>query len=856
MQKMASVTSHRQVKSIAMAPWRLVKAGLTAGVFVLLSAGGSVAWQRAAHKPPQVTSPSSARTISPAVSLGMSVESQQALVKQYCSGCHNDRVKSGGMSIAELDLAHPEKTPELAEKVIRKLTVGLMPPAGNPRPAADVMKAFRTSLEVTMDRTAALHPNPGSRPFQRLTRTEYGRSVHDLLGIDEDVTALLPPDSLSGEGFDNLSDAQQFSATLTEAYLRAAAKITRDALGDRRAAPTSEIYHLPRNGSQMAHVEGAPFGTRGGISVVYNFPADGEYSFRALMFGNSAGQLFGNMTPGEQLDVSIDWTRVALLDLNQWSSEWDAAGLNLNTGRIFVKAGPHRVSAAFLEKHSGLLDDNITPTEQTMAFQDVGNWNLLTVLPHLREFEIAGPLSVSGISEFESRRGVFTCRPLSPNEELPCATKIIKDLAARAYRRPATAEDLEGLMTFYDRGRKEEDFETGIRMAVQGILMNTKFVFRFEETPDSAKPGQVYRVSDIALASRLSYFLWNTLPDKELTSLAAQGKLRDPTVLERQVQRMLKDTRSESLATKFAGLWLHLPDLDTINPSASYYPEYDHTLGDAMKREIELFFGSVVREDRNVLDLLTANYSFVNERLARHYGIPNIVGDNFRRVELSDETRFGLLGKAGILTLTSLADRTSPVYRGKWVMGVLLGTPPPPPPPAVPKLEETSAVSEGRPLTVRERMEKHRASVSCSSCHKMIDPIGLALENFDVTGLWRTMDKTASINDEGIRVRSAGVPVDAKTQMYDGTPLDGPVTLRQALLKHSDAVIGNFTEKMMAYGLGRRIEYYDMSVIRSIARSAAMNNNRFSAFVLGIVKSPAFQMSKAETATDSAGGKH
>jgi hypothetical protein len=788
---------------------------------------------------------------------GLSVDSQQALVKQYCSGCHNEKLKSGGMSLTELDLAHPETNPELAEKVIRKLTVGLMPPAGSPRPSAGAMKSFRKMLEATMDRNAMLHPNPGSRVFQRLTRTEYARSVHDLLGIDEDVTGLLPPDSLSGDGFDNLADAQGFSATLTESYMRAAAKITRDALGDPKAAPSSEIYHLPRNGSQMAHVAGAPIGTRGGISVVYNFPADGEYTFRALMFGNSAGQLFGNMTPGEQLEISIDWTRIALLDLNQWSSEWDPAGLNLTTSRIFVKAGPHQVSAAFVEKHSALLDDNITPTEQTMAFQDVGNWNLLTVLPHLREFEIAGPLTVAGVSDFESRRRVFTCRPLNPNEELPCATKIVRNLAERAYRRPATAEDLEGLMTFYERGRKNGDFENGIRMALQGILMSPQFVFRFEETPDTAKPGETYRVRDTALASRLSYFLWNTIPDNELLTLASQGRLRDPLVLEKQVRRMLRDPKSESLATKFGGLWLHLPDLDTINPSASYYPEYDHTLGDAMKREIELFFDSIVREDRNVLDLLTANYTFVNERLARHYGITNVLGDQFRRVELNDENRFGLLGKAGILTLTSLADRTSPVYRGKWVMGVLLGTPPPPPPPAVPKLEETSAVSDGKPLTVRERMEKHRASAACSSCHKMIDPIGLALENFDVTGLWRTLDKTASINDAGIRIRSAGIPVDARTQLYDGTPLEGPISLRKAILNHSDAVIQNFAERLMAYAIGRRLEYYDRPVIRGITKQAARNNDRFSAFVLGIVKSSAFQMSKAEAAaTDAAGGKH
>jgi uncharacterized protein DUF1592/uncharacterized protein DUF1588/uncharacterized protein DUF1595/uncharacterized protein DUF1585/uncharacterized protein DUF1587 len=818
------------------------------GLVCLLSTAGL----NLAQKP--ATAAAAAAKPATTVPTGMPFESQQALVKQYCLGCHNEKLKSGGMSLTELDLAHVEKTPVLTEKVIRKLRVGLMPPVGSPRPAAETIKTFVTTLESTMDKEAALRPNPGHRGFQRLTRTEYARSIQELFGIEEDVAALLPADSLSGDGFDNLADAQGVSATLTEGYMRAAAKVSRDALGDPKAPPSSEIFRLSRMTSQMERVDGAPAGTRGGISVVFNFPADGEYTFRSLLHGNSVGALLGANIANEQLDVSIDGVRIALLDISQRMSETQATGLNLTTGRVFLKAGPHRVSAAFIDKHSGLLDDHIAPIDNVLASIDAGDTGMVTVMPHLRELEIAGPFNVSGVSDFESRRRVFSCRPLSPAEELPCATKIIKDLAARAYRRPTTAEDLEGLMGFYDRARKTGDFEAGIRMATQAILISPKFVFRFEQVPATVKPGQTYRIADLDLASRLSYFLWNTLPDDELITLASQGRLKDPLVVEKQVRRMLKDPRAESLSTKFAGQWLHLPDLDSINPNSSYYPEFDQSLASAMKRETELFFDSVVREDRSVLDLLTANYTFVNERLARHYGLPNVVGKQFQRVEWTDDNRSGLLGKAAILTLTSVADRTSPVYRGKWVMGVLLGTPPPPPPPVVPKLEETAAVASGRPLTVRERMEAHRANPSCNSCHRLIDPIGLALENYDVTGLWRTMDKTASINDAGLRVRSPGVAIDTKTQLYDGTPLNGPASLNKAILRHSDAVVQNLIEKLMAYALGRQIDYFDMPTVRTIAKDAGKNGNRFSALVLGVVKSSAFQMRRVENpATDAAG---
>jgi hypothetical protein len=780
---------------------------------------------------------------------GMPVEQQTALVKQYCTGCHSDTLKSGGIALSKLDLAHPDQTAELAERVIREVRGGQMPKVGAQRPSADVLKSFATTLETTIDRAAAVKVDPGSRPFQRLSRTEYAKSVKDLLGIEVDVSALLPADTIS-EGFDNIADAQPFSATLMEGYLRAASKISRDALGDPKAEPSSAVYKIPRTASQLSHVDGAPWGTRGGISVVYNFPADGEYEFRGLLHVVPTGQLFGGPISAkttEQLEFSIDGERVAIRDIDSRMSESLPTGTNMYSGRIFLQGGAHRVSAAFPIKHSDLIDDDIMPIDHTLSDTTIGTDLEITSYPHLREFEIKGPFDVTGVSDTPSRRRVFTCRPLSPSEELPCATKIVSDLMKVAYRRTTTPEDLEGVMTFFENGRKAGNFESGIRSALEAILVSPNFVFRFEEVPAGVKPGQVYRISDVDLASRLSYFLWNTFPDQELLNIARQGRLKDPATLEKQVRRMLADSRSEALATKFGGEWLHLPDLMNLHPDAHYYANYDYTLAEAMQRETELFLDSIFREDHNVVDLLTADYTFVNERLARHYGIPNIGGPEFHRVTLTNDYRRGLLGKGAILALTSVADRTSPVLRGKWVMGVLLGTPPPPPPPAVPKLDETAPVAGGKALTIRERMEAHRAAVTCNNCHRLIDPIGLALENFDVTGAWRALDTTPGISPEGLRVHTIGVPVDTKTQMFDGTPLDGPASLRQAIVARSDQFVETLTEKLMAYAVGRRVAYFDMPTIRAIDRDAAKNNNRFSALVLGIVKSPAFQMSKAKT---------
>jgi hypothetical protein len=760
----------------------------------------------------------------------MSLEAQRALINEYCIGCHNGRSKSGGLALSQLDLAHVDQNAEIAEKVIRKLRAGMMPPPGAKRPDFDVAKALAASLETAIDKVAALHPNPGSRSFQRLSQTEYARSIHDLLGIDIDVAALLPPDSLH-DGFDNIADAQSFSPVVVEGYMRAANKVVVDALGDPKASTTSATFSLSSTTNQLRHVEGAPMGTRGGLSVMYNFPADGEYQFTVEFQAATDGGLIGSRSANEQIEISINGERAEVLDINPNMSE-ATGGLSLKTGRIFVKFGPQRLSAAFIARFSGLSDDLVAPIEYTLA-DAVGAPQLLQ-LPHLQNFTITGPFTVTGVSESVSRRKVLTCHPLSANEEKLCARKIISNIARQAYRRPVSDGDMEAVLNFYEMGRKDADFEAGIRTALKAILSSPNFVFRLEQRPVGVAPGQNYPIGDLELASRLSYFIWSTAPDAELLNVAGSGRLHEASQLEKQVRRMLADRRSESLATRFAAEWLRLPELQNLIPDALLYPNFDRTLAQAMRRETELLFDSIVREDRNVLDLLTANYTFLNERLALHYKIPGILGERFRRVQIPEDYRRGLLGQGSILTLTSQAGRTSPVLRGKWVMEVLLGTPPPPPPPNVPSLEATGPVKDGRLLTVRERLESHRANAACSSCHRMIDPIGLSLENFDPTGLWR--------------IKDSGVPVDPTTVLFDGIPAKGPADLRNTILKYSDAFIGNLTENMMTYAVGRPLRYYDMPSVRAVTREASRNNNRMSSIILGIVKSTPFGMSKTEAA--------
>ncbi len=758
-----------------------------------------------------------------------SIEGQTQMVKRYCATCHNDRAKAGDLTLASFDAANLDA--EVVEKMIRKLRAGMMPPAGARRPDEAALLQLVSSFETRIDRAAATKPNPGSRPFQRLNRAEYSRAVRDMLSIDVDVAALLPPDTIS-HGFDNIADVQSMTPTVLDGYLRAAAKISRDALGDPTSTPTSQIYPVPRTEAQLWHVEGAPVGTRGGVSVVHIFPADGEYRFRMMMHSIPTGQLYGSTTRGEQIEISVNGVRKALLDINPRMSEADPQGISIQTEPLSVSAGPQRVSAAFIARAESPVDDLIKPIDYTLADTQIGSALGVTTLPHLRELEINGPHRVTGVSDSVSRRRVFICRPTTPAEEAPCAERIVRHLASTAFRRPVTGDEVKGLLGFWESGRKEGDFELGVRTVVQAVLASPQFIFRLERAPAGVRPGQIYRISDIDLASRLSYFLWSTVPDQELIDLAMKNQLRAPGMLDKQVKRMLKDPRAEALATRFASLWLRLQDLDKIHPDALTFPAFDNTLAEAMRRETELLIETLVHEDRSVLELLTADYTFVNERLARHYGIANITGDYFRRVQIPDPNRRGLLGHGSILMMTSVADRTSPVLRGKWVMEVLLASPPPAPPPNVPTLEETEGVSEARLLTVRERMEQHRNNPACNSCHRVIDPLGLALENFDVTGQWR--------------IKDGGSPIDPAGTLYDGTKISGPDGLRQALLKRTDVVLGSFTESLLTYAVGRRVEPFDMPTIRKIVSDAKKNEYRMSSFILGVINSAAFQMSRAD----------
>ncbi len=767
-----------------------------------------------------------------AAALGDDPEAVNEVVQEYCVRCHSETRRRGDLVLETFDAASVASSPEnalVAERMIRKLRAGMMPPAGVRRPEASVLDDVVLELESTLDEAWEKNPEPGTRTFQRLNQAEYASAVKDLLGIEVDVGAFLPLDTKSAN-FDNIADVQMPSATVMEGYLRAAGQIARLALGDPDAEIANTIYRLSRIQSQRDQVEGAPFGTRGGLSVVHNFPADGKYVFHIMPYNAVEGEVFGRTFGTEHIEISIDGERVALLEIDRWMRESEPTGLNIRTDSIQVPAGPHRVTAAFIRQFEGELDDLIRPIDHTLADGQIGIGYGVTTQQHLQRLTILGPFEVTGVSDTPTRRYVFSCRPTSPAEARPCAESIVSRLATKAYRRDATDEDVEGLMSFYDEGEERGGFEGGVRLALQALLASPHFIFRMEEVPDGVRPGEIYEISDADLASRLSFFLWGAPPDQELIDLADRGDLSDDDELERQVLRMLADPRAEALGGRFAAQWLRLQDLEKIHPDALSYPYFDETLAEAMHEETVHLFNHIVHEDRPIIDLLSADYTFVNERLARHYGIPGVLGTEFRRVEYATEQRRGILGHGSILTLTSHANRTSPVLRGKWVMEVLLGAPPPPPP-NVPDLDETEGAEDGRFLTVRERMEQHRANPACSSCHNMIDPIGLALENFDVTGAWRERD--------------GGNLVDPVGELYDGTQLAGPTDLRNVLLSRPEVFYRIFTENLMAYALGRRVEYYDMPAIRRITRRAADEGYRVSEFILGIVNTPAFTQSRA-----------
>ncbi len=756
------------------------------------------------------------------------------VIQDTCVRCHNERRLSGNLSLVGFDADEADQNAEIAERMIRKLRAGMMPPVGARRPGGDTLQTVVEELERVVDAAASRNPNPGGRTFQRLNRAEYEQAIRDLLLLKVDASEWLQNDQMSAN-FDNIADVQSLSATLLESYLNAASEISRWALGNRSAPAVDQVYKLPEYVSQHPwdHVEGAPYGTRGGVVIDHVFPADAEYVFAMTFNGGRNARL-------EDVDISIDGERVALLHYTRSGAGADGrGGSGIRTEPIMLRAGQHKVSAAFIRRGDGPYEDLLRPHEWSLAGGGSGG-NGITSLPHLRDLIVSGPYNTTGISETTARAKIFSCRPTVPSEELACAREIVSRLGSEAYRRPLSGNDISGLMNFYSAGSARGGFEGGVRRALEAILASPHFVFRFEREPENKDPGEIYRLSDVDLASRLSFFLWGMPPDAELLEIAVGGKLSDKE-LARQSQRMLADPRSEALGTRFAGLWLRLQDLYKVRPDPNFYPNFDENLADAMRRETELFFYNLVREDKSFLELFSADYTFVNERLARHYGIPGVSGNHFRQVDYLEDQRRGLLGQGSVLVLTSMANRTSPVLRGKWVMEVLLGTPPPPPPPGVPDLDETGTVSDGKFLTTRERMELHRENPACSSCHSLMDPIGLALDNYDVTGRWR--------------LRENGNPIDTRGDFYDGTPVSDPVELIDALLKRPIPLVRNFTENLMAFALGRRVEHYDQPTVREISKNAEKDGYRLSSFIMGIIQSDAFQMKRAALASTAEGGE-
>jgi hypothetical protein len=762
-------------------------------------------------------SPSSVRTI-------------REFTNQYCVGCHNGRLKTAGLELDSRDFEHPAADADVWEKVIRKVQVGMMPPGGVPQPDPATRRAVLTALSTVLDEAARANPNPGRPALHRLNRTEYANAVHDLLDLDVDPTTLLPPDD-SAYGFDNVADVLGVNATLMEQYVSAAGKVSSLAVGDPDVSPAAEVFTIPQDASQDRHVEGLPLGTIGGVLATPTIQVGGDYELSAKFFRTNLGVLRG-LEYEHQLEYAVDGVRVHLTKLGG-PEDW-AANLENNTliadqieerakVRVSLTPGPHEITVAWIKK-----SDAIDPVRATRPVRSSHDTRDPLGIPHLSTFTITGPFKSTGPGDTPSRRRIFTCRPAAGAEER-CAKQIVATLVRRAYRGQGTDDDVERLMGFFRAGRQQRDFDRGVQVALQRVLASPKFVFRAEREPDQLPTGRSYRLSDLELASRLSFFLWSSIPDDELLKVAAEGRLQEPAVLERQVRRMLADAKSERLVSNFAGQWLYLRNLTNHQPNSMMFPDFDDNLRQAFRREAELFFESIVREDRNVLDLMTADYTFVDERLARHYGIPNVYGSQFRRVTLTDDARKGLLGKGAILTVTSRATRTSPVVRGKWILDNILNAPPPPPLANVPPLPEPD--ESGEVLSMRQRMEAHRRNPVCANCHRLFDPIGLAMENFDAVGRWRARDGG-----------SLGVPIDASGELLDGTTVDGVVSLRRALLRQPELFVGTVVEKMMTFALGRGVAASDMPSVRAIIREAAGRDYRFSSLVLGIVRSVPFTM--------------
>ena len=814
---------------------------------------------------------SSAATLEAGQQSGDSPERQ--LLDRYCVSCHNDNRRIAGLALDTMDVTSVGDGAEVWEKVVRKLRAGMMPPAGRPRPDRESYVRLTSYLETELDQAARANPDPGrSDALRRLNATEYRNAIRDLLHLEVDVTALLPADD-SSAGFDNVSLGGLDPGRL-ERYLTAAHKISRLAVGGSVRSAVADTFVVPSDLNQNGHVEGLPFGTRGGSTVQYNFPVDAEYDLRVELGKSWNSNSVGGLRGPHDVVITVDGEPVQVMTVaprrrrpppaqqqqpqqpqqpqqqgqpqqqqqsqpqqqQQQQQQQQAVGQFLYQPggrpadadlvvRVPVTAGPHTIGAAFVTTGPELVELHRQPFLKVHI--TVGGDQ--RTQPNVYSITITGPFDATGPGDTPSRRRVFTCQPADSSQaaEAACAEEIFSTLARRAYRRPVTDTDVDLLLGFYREGREDGDFESGVEMALRRLLVSPEFLFRVERDPEDLGSGAPYFISDLELASRLSFFLWSSIPDDALIDVAANGTLRDPAVLESQVRRMLADPRSETLVTNFAAQWLYLRNLPAVSPDFTTFPDFDEALRRALRQETELFFTSIIREDRSALDLLTADHTFVNERLAKHYDIPNIYGSHFRRIALPpDSPRGGLLGQGSILAVTAYATRTSPVVRGKWILENILGTPPPPPPPNVPPLSEEKSDAV---LSMRERMVEHRRNPVCASCHAIMDPVGLSLENFDAIGRWRDLT-------EGFE------PIDASGGFPDGTTFDGVTGLKQAILGRSDQFVRTLTEKLLTYGLGRAMEYYDAPAVRAVERDAANDDYRFSSLILGIVKSTPFQM--------------
>ncbi|HEX3486417.1 MAG TPA: DUF1592 domain-containing protein [Micropepsaceae bacterium] len=744
--------------------------------------------------------------------------------KQYCDTCHFGPKARAKLNLESLDLTNLSSNGETWEKVLRKLRSREMPPAGMPRPDAKTYETLVAAIESERDRVAQAKPNPGRPTLHRLNRTEYANAVRDLLALEIDVSEMLPADDI-GYGFDNIGDVLQVSPVLLERYLSAARKISRTAVGDMTLPASYQTYTIPHGLIQDDRLsETAPVGSRGGAAIRHFFPVDGEYEISVTLQRNRNDEYLG-LERERKLDLRLDDQRLQLFTIPASPKK-----IVLGSGtppdaklrvRLSVKAGTREVGALFLKDtllQEGIID-KVRDDDVKTYFEGVGS------------VTIAGPFNVEGPGHTATRDKIFICHPSGSADEMGCAEKILSNLAHHAYRRPITADDMPQLLALYKEGAANGGFEAGVRLALQKILVSPEFLFRAEVDPPAAAPGSVYRVSDVELASRLSFFLWSSIPDDELLGIAEKGQLHDPAVLKAQVKRMMADARSEALIKNFVGQWLFLRNVSRISPDTTTFMTFDENLRQSMAKETELLVESQVREDHSVVDLLSTDYTFLNQRMAEHYGIKGIYGSEFRRVKLEDPKRFGLLGQASILAVTSYPNRTAPTIRGKWVLEQLLGTPPPPPPPNVPSLKDDQSTQK---LSMRQRMEMHRASPQCAACHRMTDPLGFALDNFDGIGSWRDT------------LGPGSGPIDSSGTLPDGTPFNGPEGLRQVLLKKKDMFVENFTERLLTYALGRGLEEYDHPVVRKIARDASADNEKWSSLILGIVNSTPFQMRRVK----------